>query len=118
MSVLVLVEPGEELSLQALSLARDLGGPVHALAFEAAELGAYGVETVHVAEHDQLSSYAPGAWAAFLDQLIERTGDQGVGIQRKHYIARELITEAVARCGVPAFAREELLVDPADLGQV
>ena len=32
MSVLVLVEPGEELSLQAVSLARDLGGPVHALA--------------------------------------------------------------------------------------
>jgi electron transfer flavoprotein alpha subunit len=72
MSVLVLVEPGEELSLQALSLARDLGGPVHALAFDAVELGAYGVETVHVAEHDQLSSYAPGAWAACLDQLIDR----------------------------------------------
>jgi electron transfer flavoprotein alpha subunit len=72
MSVLVLVEPGEELSLQALSLARDLGGPVQALAFDAAELGAYGVETVHVAEHDQLSSYAPGAWAACLDQLIDR----------------------------------------------
>jgi electron transfer flavoprotein alpha subunit len=72
MSVLVLVEPGEELSLQALSLARDLGGPVHALAFDAAELGAYGVETVHVAQHDQLSSYAPGAWAACLDQLIDR----------------------------------------------
>jgi len=72
MSVLVLVEPAEELSLQALSLARGLGGPVHALAFEAAELGAYGVETVHVAEHDQLSSYAPGAWAACLDQLVDR----------------------------------------------
>jgi electron transfer flavoprotein alpha subunit len=72
MSVLVLVEPGEELSLQALSLARDLGGPVHALAFDAAELGAYGVETVHVAEHDQLSSYAPAAWAACLDQLTDR----------------------------------------------
>jgi electron transfer flavoprotein alpha subunit len=72
MSVLVLVEPGEELSLQALSLARDLGGHLHALAFDAAELGAYGVETVHVAEHDQLSAYAPGAWAACLDQLIDR----------------------------------------------
>ena len=72
MSVLVLVEPGEELSLQALSLARELGGPVHALAFDTAELGAYGVESVHVAQHDELSSYAPGAWAACLDQLIDR----------------------------------------------
>ncbi|MEA2364646.1 MAG: electron transfer flavoprotein alpha subunit, partial [Thermoleophilaceae bacterium] len=72
MAVLALVEPGEELSLQALSLARDLDGPLHALALDDSELGAYGVETVHVAEHEQLSSYAPGAWAACLDQLVER----------------------------------------------
>ena len=44
MSVLVLVEPGEELSVQAVSLARDLGGAVHALSFtDSPELGAYGV---------------------------------------------------------------------------
>jgi electron transfer flavoprotein alpha subunit len=79
MSVLVLVEPGEELSLQAISLARDVGSPVHALAFaDAPELGAYGVQTVHVAEHDQLSSYAPAAWAACLDQLIDSTGAEAV----------------------------------------
>jgi electron transfer flavoprotein alpha subunit len=73
MSVLVLVEPGEELSLQALTLARDLGGPLHVLAFtDQPELGAYGVDTVHVAEHEQLSSYAPAAWAACLDQLADR----------------------------------------------
>jgi electron transfer flavoprotein alpha subunit len=78
MAVLALVEPGEELSLQALSLARELGGPLHALAFEAAELGAYGVETVHVAEHDRLSSYAPGSWAACLDQLIDRVQPSAV----------------------------------------
>ena len=59
MAVLALVEPDEELSLQALSLARELGEPLHALTFDAAELGSYGVETVHVAKHDQLSSYAP-----------------------------------------------------------
>jgi hypothetical protein len=42
MSVLVLVEPGEELSLQAISLARDLGGPLHALSIgqPGTELGA------------------------------------------------------------------------------
>ena len=70
MSVLVLVEPGEELSLQALTLARDLGDPVHVLAFsEAAELGAYGVNTVHLAPED---AYAPAAWAAFLEALVDR----------------------------------------------
>ena len=35
--------------------------------------GAYGVDTVHVAEHEQLSSYAPAAWAACLDQLIDQS---------------------------------------------
>jgi electron transfer flavoprotein alpha subunit len=70
MSVLVLVEPGEELSLQAVSLARDLGEPLHALAFtESPELGAYGVQTVHVAES---SGYAPGAWAASLEHLVDQ----------------------------------------------
>jgi electron transfer flavoprotein alpha subunit len=72
MAVLALVEPNEELSLQALSLARELGEPLHALAFDGTELGAYGVETVHLAEHDQLSAYAPGAWAACLEQLIDQ----------------------------------------------
>jgi electron transfer flavoprotein alpha subunit len=78
MSVLALVEPGEELSFQALSLARELGGPLHALAFDASELGAHGVETVHVAKHDQLSSYAPGAWATCLEQLIDRVQPSAV----------------------------------------
>jgi electron transfer flavoprotein alpha subunit len=77
-SVVVLVEhesgSPDELSLQALALARDLGSPLHALVVGAAvtELGAYGVETVHVAEDDRLSTYAPAAWAACLDQLIDR----------------------------------------------
>jgi electron transfer flavoprotein alpha subunit len=84
MSVLVLVEHDggspDELSLQALALARDLGGPVHALSFGGAVtgLGAYGVETLHVAEDDRLSAYAPAAWAACLDQLIGETGAQAV----------------------------------------
>jgi electron transfer flavoprotein alpha subunit len=100
MSVLVLVEPDEELSLQALSLARDLGKPLHALAFEAAELGAYGVETVHVAEHDQLSSYAPGAWAACLDQLIDQiqaTAVVAAGTNR----GNEVLAHLAARRDLP-----------------
>ena len=80
MSVLVLVEPGEELSLQAISLARDLGGPLHALSVGEAVtgLGAYGVETLHVAEHDGLSGYAPAAWAACLEQLIDQVAPDAV----------------------------------------
>jgi electron transfer flavoprotein alpha subunit len=78
MSVLALVEheagSPDELSLQALALGRDLGGPVHALAVGGAVtgLGAYGVETLHVAEDDRLSAFAPAAWAACLEQLIDQ----------------------------------------------
>jgi electron transfer flavoprotein alpha subunit len=74
MTVLVLVEPGEELSLQAITLARDLGSPVHALSVgnPGVELGAYGVETLHTVEDDRLSAYAPAAWAACLEQLVDR----------------------------------------------
>jgi electron transfer flavoprotein alpha subunit len=100
MAVLALVEPGEELSLQALSLARELGEPVHALAFESTELGAYGVETVHVAEHDQLSSYAPGAWASCLDQLIDRVQPTAVvaaGTNR----GNEVLSHLAARRDLP-----------------
>jgi electron transfer flavoprotein alpha subunit len=77
MTVLALVEHDggspDELSLQALALARDLGGPLHALAIGEAVsgLGAYGVETLHLAEDDRLSAYAPAAWAACLEQLID-----------------------------------------------
>jgi len=80
MSVVVLVEPGEELSLQAVTLARDLGGPLHALSVgePGTELGAYGVETLHRVEDDRLSAYAPAAWAACLDQLIDRLSPTAV----------------------------------------
>jgi electron transfer flavoprotein alpha subunit len=73
MAVLAFVEPDEELSFQALSLARDLGQPLHALALgEAAGLGAYGVQTAHVPDDQRLSAYAPAALAACLEQLIDQ----------------------------------------------
>jgi electron transfer flavoprotein alpha subunit len=101
MSVLVLVEPSEELSLQAISLARDLGGPVHALAFtESPELGAHGVQTVHLARHDQLSSYAPGAWAACLDQLIGSTG-AGAVVAAGTNRGNEVLSHLAARRDLP-----------------
>jgi len=73
MAVLALIEPQEELSLQALSLARDLGEPLHAFVVgNAPELGAYGVQTMHVADDQRLSAYAPAAWAGCLEKLIDR----------------------------------------------
>jgi electron transfer flavoprotein alpha subunit len=78
MTVLALVEHDagllDELSLQALSLARDLGGPLHALTIgrPGTELGAYGVETLHIVEDDRLSAYAPAAWAACLERPLDQ----------------------------------------------
>jgi electron transfer flavoprotein alpha subunit len=104
MSVLVLVEPGEELSLQAITLARDLGSPVHAAVIAdssvAASLGPYGVSTVHVAEDDRLSAYAPAAWAACLDQLVDRLQPDAVvaaGTNR----GNEVLGHLAARRDVP-----------------
>jgi electron transfer flavoprotein alpha subunit len=102
MSALVLVEPGEELSLQAISLARDLGSPLHALSVGEAVtgLGAYGVETLHVAEHDGLSAYAPAAWAACLEQLIDQVAPDAVvaaGTNR----GNEVLGHLAARRDVP-----------------
>ena len=101
MTVLVLVEPGEELSLQAVSLARDLGSPVHVLTFaDQSELGAYGVDTVHIAAHEHLSSYAPAAWAACLDQLAERVQPEAIlaaGTNR----GNEVLAHLAARRDIP-----------------
>jgi electron transfer flavoprotein alpha subunit len=118
MSVLALVEHDagspDELSLQALALARDLGGPLHALSIGAAvtELGAYGVETVHVAEDDRLSAYAPAAWAACLEQLID-------GIQPTAVVAagtnrgNEVLGHLAARRDLP-FAANVIAVGSDD----
>jgi electron transfer flavoprotein alpha subunit len=99
--VLALIEPHEELSLQALSLARELGEPLHAFSVgEASGLGAYGVQTIHVAENDRLSAYAPAAWAACLDQLIDQIGATAVvaaGTNR----GNEVLSHLAARRDLP-----------------
>jgi electron transfer flavoprotein alpha subunit len=65
-TVLVLVEADDELSLQALAFARGLGGEVHALSIGGAVEVA--VDVLHVASIE--GSYAPVAWAASLCELI------------------------------------------------
>jgi electron transfer flavoprotein alpha subunit len=84
MSVLVLCERRsdgiDEPSLQALAFARALypGTSVHALACGVAAdevaplLGAYGVETLHVAEHEVFDTYAPHAVARAAVELAGR----------------------------------------------
>jgi electron transfer flavoprotein alpha subunit len=76
----------DELSLQALALARTLarGAPVEALligpgaADAAKELGAHGVTTAHVAEDDRLAAYAPAAWARCVTDVIGKTNPAAV----------------------------------------
>ena len=110
--VLVLVEHldgrPDELSLQALALARTLAGsePVQALlvgpggAEAAAELGAHGVRTAHVAEDERLGAYAPGAWARCVTDMIDRTGAEAVvaaGTNR----GNEVMAHVAARLDLP-----------------
>jgi electron transfer flavoprotein alpha subunit len=102
MTVLALVEPGEELSLQALTLARDLGGPLQAVSVgdPGAELGAYGVETLHLVQDDRLSTYAPAAWAACLEHLVDQLSPTAVvaaGTNR----GNEVLAHLAARRDLP-----------------
>jgi len=96
----------DELSLQALALARSLGEPIAALLVgaggrdAAAQLGAHGVATAHVAEDERLAAYAPGAWARCVDELIERTGASAVvaaGTNR----GNEVLARVAARRDLP-----------------
>jgi electron transfer flavoprotein alpha subunit len=94
-SVLVLVEHADgepdELSLQALALARGYGaaleGAIAAVLIgergrdAAAALGAHGVTSAFVAVHDALDDpdgFAPDAWAASVAELLERLAPAAV----------------------------------------
>jgi electron transfer flavoprotein alpha subunit len=112
MAVLVLVEhlDGEvdELSLQALALARELaaGDPLTALLVGdgghevSAQLGAHGVATALAAEDERLAAYAPGAWARSVTEAIERAGASAVvaaGTER----GNEVLSHVAARLDLP-----------------
>ncbi len=116
MSVLVLVERGEagvdELSLQALALARTLASnnAVHALAVttpsdtvsqgDVAQLGEHGVSTLHVAQHDVFGSYAPPAVAQAAVELTERLQPAAIvaaGSER----GNEVLAHVAARLDLP-----------------
>ena len=110
MTVLVLVEHGpegvDELSLQALALARQLGEPVEALLVgpgggdAAAGLGAHGVTGVHVAEDERLAAYAPGAWARCLTDLGARLEPSAI-LAPGSNTGNEVMAHVAARSQLP-----------------
>ena len=98
----------DELSLQALSLARDVAGdtPVEALLAgpgareAAAQLGAHGVARAYVAEDERLETYAPEAWAHCVTELVERLQPNAViaaGTNR----GNEVLAHVGARLDLP-----------------
>ena len=106
--VLVLVEEAggkaTDPSLQALTFARALGAPVHALLIgKEVDLGRHGVAVAHVALHEGLDSFAPDAWAAILGQLGDRLQAGSIiapGTER----GNEVMARAAARMGLPLAA--------------
>ena len=106
--VLVTVADGaaDEVSLQALTLGRQLagGGPVHALlaggATAAPSLGEWGATQVHVADHPALDGGAPDAHARVLDDLAASLGvDAVVGPGTEQ--GNTILARAAARAGLP-----------------
>ena len=110
--VLALVEHQDgqvdDLSLQALALARDLaaGEPLSALLVgegareAAAQLGAHGVASAHAAEDERLAAYAPGAWAQSALDLVDRLEPSAVvaaGTNR----GNEVMSHVAARRDLP-----------------
>jgi electron transfer flavoprotein alpha subunit len=110
--VLILVEHEgagvNELSLQAVTLARDLaaGEPVSALLVgeggrdAAALLGAYGVSNAYVAEDERLAAYAPAAWARCVIELIERLEPRTV-VAAGSNRGNEIMSHVAARSDLP-----------------
>ena len=102
MTVLVFVQPDDELSLQALAFARALGD------VEAVSVGApvsVGADVLHVAELD--GAYAPAAWAAAVTEAAQGAeAIVGPGSDR----GNEVLAHVAARLDQP-FAANVTAVD-------
>jgi electron transfer flavoprotein alpha subunit len=116
-TVLVLVEHDrgtlDDLSLQAVALGRTLasalGEPLDGVvvgsegAALSGTLGAHGTATVHVADHEGLTDFAPDAWAASIADVVERTSPSAVlasGTDR----GNEVMARLAARLDLPLAA--------------
>jgi len=121
-TVLVLVEHEpegvDELSLQALALARQLAEPVEALlvgsggAEAAAGLGAHGVTSAHAAEDERLAGYAPGAWARCVTDLAARLEPSAI-LAPGSNSGNEVMAHVAARSQLP-FAANCISVEAGD----
>lgn len=122
MSVLVLVEHDRgrlsDASLEALTFARTLGMPVHAITIGAAAddlaaaLAEYGAEVVHQAHHDMLVDFGPEAWGETVAQAALAAGATAVvacGTDR----GNEVLAQVAARMNQP-FVANCLTVTPGD----
>ncbi len=110
---LVLIQPGDEASLQAITLARALGGPVHALLIGSDEgASELAVDVVHVARHDGLAGFAPDAWARIIADTADRIAATAVlaaGTER----GNDVMARVAARTGEP-LAANCISVTPGD----
>jgi electron transfer flavoprotein alpha subunit len=94
-----------EVSREALTFARQLGGPLHAVVVGGAaapladQLGAYGVELAYEVTGDAFSAYAPAAWAAAVAAAARDAGSAAVvasGTPR----GNEILAHVACRLGV------------------
>ncbi len=103
----------EDTSLEALTLARDVasqaGAPLEAVVFGdegtavADAVGEYGVGAVHAVTHDDLTTYAPEAYAESLTQLVDEVDPEAVvapGSDRGH----EVLSHVAAKRDLPMAA--------------
>jgi electron transfer flavoprotein alpha subunit len=102
-------EPGGDVAEQVLTLARRYaeaaGAPLHALVIggDGGSAGRFGAATVHVAEHDALTAYAPQAIGRVIADLANRLGAAAVfgpGSER----GNEVMAHAGAILDVPVAA--------------
>lgn len=109
-------------ALEALTagraLAADLGVAMHAVLLGsvaepiAAEAATYGVDVVHIGEHDLLADYGPEAWGSAVAHLIgslSPTAVLAVGSDR----GNEVLAQVAARLDLP-FVANCLSVSPGD----
>jgi electron transfer flavoprotein alpha subunit len=108
----------EPLSLEMLTFARRLDGPLHAVLVGAEarpiaeHLAAYGVSKAYLVEHPRLDDYASEAWAESVVQLMAAVSPQAVlasGGDR----GNELLAHVAARTDLP-MAANCTSVEPGD----
>jgi electron transfer flavoprotein alpha subunit len=98
-------------TLEAITAARSLDGTIHVLLFgssvdadeAAAQVGAFGADELHVAEHDLLGDYGPEAWGQTLALAIDDI-EPDVVVACGTSTGNEVLAQAAARLDLPFVA--------------